>query len=245
VVCLPSAGVDRSAALAAFEPAFARVDPLRRIYVDLPGWGRSRGDSPTSDATVHQLVAFLEKQFSGEPVLLAGWSYGGYLACALARRRPDLVQGLLLVCPGVRANRSERRLPVDRRAKPRSGWLDDAPPELVAHLDQALGNRTPQVLARVLDVLRAVGPSDEAYLRELQERGYPLGDEDEPLEFGGPTAVVAGRHDLVVGYADQFELIEGLSHGSFSVIDEAGHYLPFEQPQLFRAAAQHRLAQFS
>ena len=131
--------MDRSAAEAAFEPAFAGVDPLRRVYVDLPGWGGSRGGSATSDAIVQQLVEFLEERFSGAPLLLAGWSYGGYLACALARRRPDLVRGLLLVCPGVRAVRSDRRLPVDRRTEPRPGVAGRRAARAAAHLNQALG----------------------------------------------------------------------------------------------------------
>ena len=48
----------------------------------------------------------------------------------------------------------------------------------------------------------------------------------------------SGRHDRVVGYADQFRSMRAYPRGSYAVVDAAGHYLPFEQPDLLRALTQ-------
>jgi len=56
--------------------------------------------------------------------------------------------------------------------------------------------------------------------------------------FDGPVAVVAGRNDRVVGYADQFRLLRNYPRGSYSAVATAGHYLPFEQPALLQALTQ-------
>jgi pimeloyl-ACP methyl ester carboxylesterase len=95
VVVLPWFGVDRSFAAAAFEPAVGDLD-LRRVYVDLPGCGRSPTGPATSNGIVDQLVQLVDRQLPPGPLLLAGFSYGGYLAAGLTRRSPDRFDGLFL-----------------------------------------------------------------------------------------------------------------------------------------------------
>jgi len=84
------------------------------------------------------------------PALLAGASYGAYLAAGIAKQRPELVGGLLLVCPGIRVGAHERDLPQQEPPAAEKGWLDAAPAELHGHLDRALGHRTRAVVDRVL-----------------------------------------------------------------------------------------------
>jgi pimeloyl-ACP methyl ester carboxylesterase len=235
-VCLPSLGMTRVAMAAAFGPAFAGAG-LREIYVDLPGHGDATADGrPESDAVLEAVCAWLDRHTEG-PVLLSGMSFGAYLAAGVARRRPDLVRGLLLVCPGVRITRAERDLPrLDGRTSA-PGWLDDAPAELHAHFDAALGNRTPGAVAAVLRALHSGGPGDETFQSGLQT-GPPLPDEDAEVTFAGPVSVVTGRQDRIVGYADQFRAMRHYPHGTFTVVDAAGHYLPYEQPEMLRSLAQ-------
>jgi len=45
-------------------------------------------------------------------------------------------------------------------------------------------------------------------------------------------------NDRVVGYADQFRALQAYPRGTYCVVDAAGHYLPWEQPELFRALTQ-------
>jgi pimeloyl-ACP methyl ester carboxylesterase len=47
--------------------------------------------------------------------------------------------------------------------------------------------------------------------------------------------VVAGRLDSTVGYAAAVDLVEVYPHASLAVVDDAGHALPHEQPNVLRA----------
>jgi len=44
-----------------------------------------------------------------------------------------------------------------------------------------------------------------------------------------------GRLDSTVGYAAAADLLEHYPHASLAVLDDAGHALPHEQPELLRA----------
>jgi pimeloyl-ACP methyl ester carboxylesterase len=237
VVCLPMFNTSRATTALALGPAFDGSG-AREIYLDLPGHGESPPiEGADSESVLRCVLAWLDHHLDA-PARLAGCSYGGYLAAAVARRRPDLVSGLLLVVPGVHAG-TGRDLPDPGPAPAPDGWLDGAPPHLRAHLDTALGNRSPDVVARVVQALGAGGPGDERYRRTLREGpGIALADEDDDVVVNGPVAVVTGRQDRQVGYADQFRALRHYPDGTFAVIDRAGHYLPFEQPELLRAHVQ-------
>ena len=47
--------------------------------------------------------------------------------------------------------------------------------------------------------------------------------------------VVAGRLDSTVGYAAATDLVDDYPHGPLAVLDDAGHALPHQQPELLRA----------
>ena len=47
--------------------------------------------------------------------------------------------------------------------------------------------------------------------------------------------IVAGRQDWIVGYRDQWRLVERYPAATFAVLDVAGHNLQFERPELFGA----------
>ncbi|MEV7328113.1 alpha/beta hydrolase [Micromonospora sp. NPDC093244] len=241
IVCLPMISTTRAATAAAFAPALAGAG-LRETYLDLPGYGDSPAHCrPTSQAVLDTVVAWLDRHLDA-PALLAGASYGAYLAAGIARQRPDLVRGLLLVCPGVTIAPASRALPEHRPPAGPAGWLDAAPTDLRAHLDTALGHRTPAVVATVLAALTAGGSGDEAFQQALRTgTGYALADENADTVFDRPVSVLTGRQDGIVGYADQFHAMRRYPHGTFSVFDEAGHYLPYEQPALLRAHTRHWL----
>lgn len=234
VVCLPWFSLDASTMAAALEPALAGHPGLRRIYVDLPGCGRSPGGPANSDGVVAAVAEFIDQEVGSGRFLLAGCSYGGYVSAALARRRPDRVAGLLLICHGVKIGQEDRDLPPAPVTSEAALWLGDVPPDLRPHLSVALGNHSRTVAARVGAVLAASGPGDEAYLRRLRESGYRLSDEDSTAVYDGPTSIIVGRRDYIIGYADQFRALATYPRGSYAVLDGAGHYLPFEQPEAFR-----------
>lgn len=244
VLCLPGFGMDRSVMAAAMEPVLRLRPGFRRIYLDLPGHGESPAGVPSSSAVAHAVAAFIGEQLNGGPVLLAGWSYGGYLASSLARRRPAVTTGLLMICAGIKIRPQDRDLPepdepagpAELIADPGIGhWLDGVPTSLRDHLAMAIGNRTAEVAGKVAAALAASLPGDVEYQDRLRSHGYPLPDEDSTAQYPGPACLIAGRQDYIGGYADQFRALGSFPAASYSVVAEAGHYLPFEQPATFRA----------
>ncbi|MBM7495163.1 pimeloyl-ACP methyl ester carboxylesterase [Micromonospora luteifusca] len=238
VVCLPLFSMTRTATAAAFGPAFAGAG-LRETYLDLPGHGDTPATCPpTSQAVLDTVCEWLDQHLD-EPVLLAGGSYGAYLAAGIARQRPELVRGLLLVCPGITIARESRNLPQEPPLAAPMGWLDAAPAALHDHLDAALGHRSAAVVTTVLAALNSGGPGDATFQESLQTGpDYALPDESADFVFDGPVTVVTGRQDGIVGYADQFRAMRHYPRGTFTVLDAAGHYLPFEQPTMLRSLTQ-------
>ncbi|HEX5594989.1 MAG TPA: alpha/beta hydrolase [Micromonosporaceae bacterium] len=245
LVCLPWFGLDGTVMAAAFEPALAQQPGLRRIYVDLPGCGRSPGGPADSDAVLDTVFDFIDQAIATDRFLLAGCSYGGYLAAAIARNRPGQVDGLLLVCPGVKIRPEDRELPDRPEESAEAVWLTEAPDDLRDHLAQALGNRTRHAAGQVGSALASSSPGDEAYLRRLWETGYRLSDEDSSAVYAGPTSIIAGRQDGIAGYADQFRALANYPQASYTVLADAGHYVPFEQPGAFRSLVLDWLARTS
>jgi pimeloyl-ACP methyl ester carboxylesterase len=222
VLVLHGAGVDHREAEACFEPALDGQPGLRRIYPDLPGLGRT-----PAPETLHSAEDVLDAllAFAGRgPYVLIGHSAGAYYAQAMAVRHPAQIAGLALVCPllaGVR-DVPEHRVVVG------TGELGD---------DAFRGYFVIQTPAMLDRYERFVAPAaalvDQAALGRIGER-WTLEPDDGPA-YEGPVLVVAGRQDSTVGYAAAADLVEHYPHASLAVVDDAGHALPHEQPELLSA----------
>jgi pimeloyl-ACP methyl ester carboxylesterase len=233
VLILHGAGVDHREAESCFEPALDGVAGLRRIYPDLPGMGRTVAPESlcSADDVLDTLLEFADEVGGGTAYLLIGHSAGAYYAQAMAARRPAQVAGLALVCP---------LLP----------GLRDVPEHRVVAGSAEIGDdvfrsyfvvQTPEMLERYE---RYVAPAaalvDEAAVERIGER-WAL-TPDHAQAYAGPTVVVAGRLDSTVGYAAAVDLVDHHPHASLAVLDNAGHALPHEQPELLRALLAEWLA---
>jgi pimeloyl-ACP methyl ester carboxylesterase len=226
VLVLHGAGVDHREAEACFEPVFDGTAGLRRIYPDLPGMGRTIAPETlrSADDVLDTLLNFADEVTGETGYLLIGHSAGAYYAQAMAARRRAQVAGLALVCP---------LLP----------GLRDVPQHRVVAGSGEIGDdvfrsyfviQTSEMLERYQ---RYVAPAaalvDQAALERIGER-WTLTSHPAPA-YPGPTVVVAGRLDSTVGYAAATDLVDHYPHSSLAVVDDAGHALPHEQPELLRA----------
>jgi pimeloyl-ACP methyl ester carboxylesterase len=233
VLVLHGAGVDHREAEACFEPALAGVAGLRRIYPDLPGTGGTTAPDTlrSADDVLDTLLDFADEVTGGTAHLLVGHSAGAYYAQAMAARRPARVAGLALVCPLLPGLRD---VP-EHRVVAGSGELGDD------DFRSYFVIQTAEMLDRYE---RYVAPAaalvDEAALERIGER-WSLTPDDFPA-YVGPTLVVAGRLDSTVGYAAAADLAGQYPHASLAVLDDAGHALPHEQPELLRALLAEWLA---
>ncbi len=241
---LPGFALDSSVMAMACEPAFAAAASVtgrrwQRIYLDLPGTGGSPAGEPTSEAVLSAVRTTVAELIGTTAYLLAGHSYGGYLAAGLARRDPGRIAGLLLICVGPRIGPEDRDLSGVLPSTPEPGWLAEVPEELHAHLRHAIGHQTKASADRVAAAFSRRAPIDEVYLDALRPAGYRL--QDEPGQdgagaastFPGPATLLAGRRDRIAGYRDSFAALSSYPDGKVTACADAGHYLPFEQPEIF------------
>lgn len=226
VLVLHGAGVDHREAEACFEPVFGSVGGLRRIYPDLPGMGRTIAPETvrSADDVLDTLLGFADQVCGAGEYLLAGHSAGAYFARAMAANKPERVAGLALVCPLLPDSRD---IP-EHRVVAGSGDIGD---------DAFRGYfviQTPEMLGRYEQyVAPAAALADQAALGRIGER-WTLRPDPGPA-YAGPMLVVAGRLDSTVGYRVAADLAGDCPHASLAVVDDAGHALPHEQPELLRA----------
>jgi pimeloyl-ACP methyl ester carboxylesterase len=238
VLVLHGAGVDHREAEACFELVLDGVAGLRRIYPDLPGMGRTTAPVTlrSADDVLDTLLDFVDEVVGGTAFLLIGHSAGAYYAQAMAARRPAQVAGLALVCPLLSGLRDvpEHRV-VTGPAETGSGEIGDDV------FRSYFVIQTSEMLERYE---RYVAPAaalvDQAALERIGER-WALTPDHAPA-YAGPTVVVAGRLDSTVGYAAAADLVDDYPHASLAVVDDAGHALPHEQPELLRALLAEWLA---
>jgi pimeloyl-ACP methyl ester carboxylesterase len=223
---LHGAGVDHREAEACFEPALEGAAGLRRIYPDLPGMGRTAAPETlrSADDVLDTLVAFADTVTRGTAYLLIGHSAGAYYAQAMAARHQAQVAGLALVCPLLPGVRDVPR----HRVAVGAGDIGDAV------FRGYFVIQTPEMLDRYERyVAPAAALADQSALERLGER-WALTPDHAPA-YAGPTLIVAGRLDSTVGYAAAVDLSEQYPNASLAVLDDAGHALPHEQPELLRA----------
>jgi pimeloyl-ACP methyl ester carboxylesterase len=221
------------------EPVFQNRPGWQRIYLDLPGMGQSPAEDgiDSSDKVLALLLEFVDRLIPGQPFALAGESYGGYLARGIIHRRPEWVDGLLLICPAIIANHSKRTLP------PRVTLVED--PALLATLtkEEAAEFASMAVVqsdrnwTRYRDeIWTGVKIANTPFLERLRQRFEFSFDPDKLARpFTKPTLMLLGRQDTSTGYRDAWPIMEQYPRATFAVLDKAGHNLQIEQADLFTA----------
>lgn len=228
----------------ALEPLFEDRQGWKRIYIDIPGHGKSLVDPSisTHEEVLELILVFMSEILPGQGYAVAGESRGGYLARGIVGRKPDLVDGALFIVPGRYAVCAEDSVPPHvtlTRAD-----------ELAATLAQnEVGrfNRLVVQSAGILEKIRrckipATALADESHQYKINKNYEFSFDVDAPEKsFEKPVLFLLGRQDSEVGFRDAFRVIECFPRATFAVLDKAGHSLSWEQPALFHALASEWL----
>ncbi len=221
------------------EPVFAARPGYRRIYPDLPGMGRTPiGAVTDGDDLLAAVEQVIDERIGAAPFLLLGESYGGYLARAIAHRRPSQVLGLALICSAGTVLNGERTVP------PRSVVVAD--PELIASLDPAERDeyaemavvQSAETLRRFREeILSGAALADQEALARLRPRRELSQGPETATPYPGPALILAGRQDAVAGYHDVYPLLDHYPRASFAVLDRRPQP-PDRGPGAVRFAAQ-------
>jgi pimeloyl-ACP methyl ester carboxylesterase len=240
VLALHGGEVDHREITGALEPVFAERPGYRRIYPDLPGMGRTPAPETidSTDAVLDTLLGLVDDVIGEEAFLVVGHSYGGYLARAIANRRPGQVAGLALICSlaGEQVRGDERPEHVVLHAADDLDLDGTLEPAMAAEFRNYLVVQTPETLRRFQEtVAPGVALADQAALERIFARWQLRTAPEQAPAYTNPTLILAGRQDATVGYAGSWRLLEHYPRATFAVLDRAGHGLPHEQVGLVTA----------
>jgi pimeloyl-ACP methyl ester carboxylesterase len=183
IVMLPGRPSDHRVMEQFMEPLFAQRDGWLRLYPDLPGTGRTPSVDrlATHDQVLDTMLAFIDAVIPGQRFVLAGLSYGGYLARGVIYHKAASIDGVMLCAPQVKADPAQARLPK------RTALVED--PQLQAELGPGaglVGVQSPTVVEAVRDVLAEVQIADHAFNERLEGAAPFSFDMDRLPDFPPP-----------------------------------------------------------
>ncbi len=232
--------LDHRMMMECMEPVFEKMDDWQRIYIDLPGMGKTIREDwiRTSDDMLRVIIEFVEAVIPGQRFLIVGESYGAYIARGLLHKKWDLVDGLAMICPMIIPEADKRILPAHRVIVHEPGLESKLSLEDVTSFQSMTVIQSQYVMERYeKEILSAAKLADVEFLQEIKENGYAFSfDPDKlPKPFDRPVLILTGRQDSITGYQDAWRVLSNFPRATYAVLDGAGHNLQIEQPQLFEA----------
>ena len=204
---------------------------FRLIRVDLPGCGRSSGD--TKDISVQNMVNCLQiicRTLSIETAQWLGHSMGTIVCQHLAQASPALVKSLLLFGPLLAPADAAREALRQRATKVRQGGIAGLQEVTDALLVTAVSSHT-----------KSHSPAALAFVRESLMRQTPQSYADYCLalaqvkaadveHIAAPALLITGDEDLVSLSAAEQAMARRMPRARSLVLHRCGHWTPVEKP---------------
>lgn len=213
-----------------FEPDY------RVILPDLPGHGLSPLDSQTASMeTMGRAVIRLLDALSIDRAIFCGCSIGGYLLYELWRQAPERIRGLGICSAKPHADTEEGR---QARAQTIASIEQrGTEPFFNGMLDTLVGapakERDPDIVHRLSAMMKRM--SAESAIAVQRALAARPDSRATAATIRVPTAVLAGALDRSSTPAEMRELASTVSGSTFYLLQEMGHYAPYEQPRLVGA----------
>lgn len=229
------------------EPIFQSMDaPWQRVYFDLPGMGKTPGRPwiTGTDQMLQVVLEFIDGVIPNQHFVVAGESYGGYLARGVIKERTALVDGLLLICPVAIQETHLDNAPALQILEKDKEFVNSLSEEDRQYLEGINVVQNRRVWERFREeVLPGLKMADYAFLDNSLGQHVPYAVNVDLIEkpYRQPALMVMGRQDSAVGYRDHWQLIENYPRASFVILDKAGHNLQIEQDILFNALVKEWL----
>jgi pimeloyl-ACP methyl ester carboxylesterase len=222
--------------LLGLDSVFALEGQWRRVYVDLPGMGKSPAgpEIDSADAVAEAVASFARTTFGNERFAVLGNSFGGMIARHIVAEFGDRVLGLALLCPVAVADHGSRIVPSQTVLQKDQTLLASINSVDAADYEAMAVVQSPENWSRFREsVLPGLRSYDQAAIQRISS-SYALSIEPENRspKFQRPTVIVTGRQDHVVGFQDQIALSDHYVQSTVAVLDRAGHNVHLDQPGL-------------
>jgi len=253
IIMLHGYAVDHRIMSGCMKPIFNERNEFKRVYIDLPGMGKSASAEwiTSSDDILDIVIDFINIILPNEKFLLAGESYGGYLARGILYKMAERVEGILLICPVIIAEKKKRNLPQHVVLINNYSLLAKLSPREVERYHSDLVVHEEKIYERYKNEVRAgVNVTNSKFLKGIKKNSYELSFDVDNLDkvFQKPALILLGKQDACVGYKDAWHILKNYSRATFAVLDRAGHNLQIEQEGLFNAMVNEwlfRVKEFS
>jgi pimeloyl-ACP methyl ester carboxylesterase len=218
-------------------PAAASLDAGYRVLLpDLPGHGLSPlGDEPADMASMASAILRLLDALSIERAIFCGCSIGGYLLYELWRQAPERLRAMAICCakphpdsPEVRRQREITIAGIKERGT--EAFFNATVKALVGAPTQ---ENDPDILKRLCTMMERMAPESAIAV----QRALATRPDSRPTAatISVPTAILAGALDQGSTPDEMRELADLIPGSSFYLLQEMGHYAPYEQPRLVGA----------
>jgi pimeloyl-ACP methyl ester carboxylesterase len=204
-------------------------DSFRVLKLDLPGRGATpSAERPGIDAYADFVEAVIRQ--AGEPVGLAGFSMGGYVALALMKRHLSEIRALALVDTRASADDDAGKAKRDEAiAKVAAEGVAPIADAMLGKLLAPSSASKADLVERVRRVILRQRPepvaADLAAMRDRPDSS------DSLREITVPTLVLVGDQDVLTPPADAQAMVEAIPGARLVTVPEAGHLTPVEQPK--------------
>ena len=231
--------VDHRMMKSCLEPIFSKIQGYRRIYIDLPGMGKTPSASwiKNSDNMLEIVIEFINVVIGEGNFLLFGQSYGGYLALGLIHKMSERINGVLLLCAMIDPCENEENNLPSRQILWKQNQLDFITENSSEYkfMDMAV-IATPQAHEKWQNNIQpALELADMEFLSNCNMwYSTNLQKAVAKIVFDKPSCILTGRQDHCVGYKIAYELVENFPRATFALLDCAGHLLEVEREPLFQ-----------
>jgi 3-oxoadipate enol-lactonase len=214
----------------------------RVIAPDVRGFGKSPlGDVDPQhgipmDQYADELVELLDALKITEPVVLAGFSMGGYIAWQFVRKHGDRLRALIQCDTRAVADTEEGRAGRIKMAENVAEWGSARVAEMMGpKLFSARALETqPQLMAEVRRVAANTPPAAIA----AAQRGMAARPDVSGMlpSIRVPTLVLVGADDAISSSAEMRKIADGIPDAEFVEIPDSGHMTTMEKPAEVNAA---------
>jgi pimeloyl-ACP methyl ester carboxylesterase len=228
--------LDHRSMVADLESVFKPRRGWKRIYLDLPGMGKTPGMAciANNDHMLEVVQRFIDKVIPGQRFAVAGYSYGGYLARGIVYRCSAMMKGLLLIAPIIK---------LDKLGLSKNVTLvkNDALVSELTREESGVFNFAVVQSREALEYLRtnvlpAIRVANREFVKKLEGK-FSFDVDALCRPFDKPTLILIGRQDSYVGHQEAWNIIENYPRATFAMLDRSGHFVgrPGEQEKLFAA----------
>ena len=245
ILMLHGKPVDHRWMAANMEPIFQDRPGWRRIYPDLPGQGKTPGAEwiTTIDHILEVVSEFIQTVAPNQRFVVAGLSYGGYLARGMVHQLGSVIDGVALWIPQVETDLTKLQAPAHQILVEDAKFLAALTPQESWFPDMAVVQRVESIEWFRTYGQPAFALADHAFLDKVGDlTSFSFSVDQLPAPFPGPALIVTGRQDSMVGYKNAWEILDNYPRGTFAVLDRAGHFLDVEQTPLLQALTSEWLS---